>query len=99
MISLGVAPDGARLRRKVRGRSKTEVKDKLQALHEELRDGLHTSATYTVRPAVNDWLADGLDGRAPKTVSTYREVLDPLVALIGSAKLRESDRAASQICI
>ena len=89
VVSLGFAPDGTRLRRKVSGRSKTDVKDKLQALHEELRDGLRTSATYTVRQAVNDWLADGLDGRAPKTVSTYREVLDPLVALIGSAKLRD----------
>jgi integrase len=89
VVSLGFAPDGTRLRRKVRGRSKTDVKDKLQALHEELRDGVHTSATYTVRQAVNDWLANGLDGRAPKTVSTYREVLDPLVGLIGSAKLRD----------
>ena len=95
MVSLGFAPDGTRLRRKVSGRSKTDVKDKLQALHEELRDGLRTSATYTVRQAINDWLADGLDGRAPKTVSTYREVLDPLVALIGSAKLR--DLSAPQV--
>ena len=95
VVSLGFAPDGTRLRRKVSGRSKTDVKDKLQALHEELRDGLRTSATYTVRQAINDWLADGLDGRAPKTVSTYREVLDPLVALIGSAKLR--DLSAPQV--
>jgi integrase len=89
VISLGFGPDGTRIRRKVRGQSKAEVKDKLQALHNELREGLRTSATYRVRDAVEDWLADGLDGRSAKTVSTYREVLDPLVALIGSSRLRD----------
>lgn len=48
----------------------------------------HTSHTYTVQQCVEDWLATGLDGRSAKTVSTYREVLDPLVALVGAAKLR-----------
>jgi len=89
VISLGFAPDGARIRRKVSGRSKTDVKDKLQALHDELRDGLRTSSTYAVRQAVDDWLENGLDGRSAKTVSTYREVLDPLMSLIGRAKLRD----------
>jgi integrase len=89
VISLGFAPDGKRIRRKVRGQSKADVKAKLQALHGELHEGLHTSATYTVRQAVEDWLANGLDGRSAKTISTYREVTDPLIALIGSAKLRD----------
>jgi integrase len=89
VISLGFAPDGKRIRRKVSGQSKADVKTKLGALHDELHEGLHTSATYTVREAVEDWLANGLDGRSAKTVSTYREVLDPLTALIGSAKLRD----------
>jgi integrase len=64
------------------------VKDKLQALHDELSKGLHTSNTYTVRRCVEDWLSGGLDGRSAKTVSTYREVLEPLLVLIGAAKLR-----------
>lgn len=89
VISVGEAPDGTRLRRKVSGQSRAEVKDKLQALHDELRESLHTSPTYSVRQAVEDWPEDGLAGRSGKTVSTYREVLDPLVALIGSAKLRD----------
>jgi integrase len=89
VISIGFAPDGKRIRRKVRGQSKADVKAKLQALHGELHEGLHTSATYTVRQAVEDWLANGLDGRSAKTVSTYREVTDPLIALIGLAKLRD----------
>jgi integrase len=88
VISLGESPDGTRLRRKVSGKSQAEVKDKLRELHGEISKGLHTSHTYTVQQCVEDWLANGLDGRSPKTVSTYREVLDPLVALIGAAKLR-----------
>jgi hypothetical protein len=39
--------------------------------------------------AINDWLADGLAGRAPKTVSTQREVLEPLIGIIGAVPLRE----------
>jgi hypothetical protein len=95
VVSLGEAPDGKRLRRKVSGQSRADVKDKLRALHEELSEGLHTSRTYSVRQCVEDWLYGGLDGRSAKTVSTYREVLDPLVALIGSAKLR--DLSARQV--
>ena len=92
-MSLGFGPDGRRLRRKVSGRTRTQVKDKLKDLHDKLREGLHTSQTYTVRNAVDDWLANGLDGRSAKTISTNREVLAPLTALIGAAKLKELSAA------
>ena len=58
-------------------------------MHNELRDGVRTSATYTVRDAVDEWLSNGLTGVAAKTVATNREVLAPLVALIGATRLRE----------
>ena len=48
----------------------TEVRGKLTELHDELNDGVVTNAGYTVAHAIRDWLADGLAGRAPKTVST-----------------------------
>ncbi|HUJ04640.1 MAG TPA: site-specific integrase [Streptosporangiaceae bacterium] len=89
VVSLGHSGDGRRIRRKVSGQSKAEVRDKLQALHDELRDGIRTSATYTVRDAVDDWLANGLTGVSAKTVATNREVLAPLVALIGATRLRD----------
>jgi hypothetical protein len=38
-VSLGFGPDGKRLRRKVTGRTKQEVRDKLKALHAELDRG------------------------------------------------------------
>jgi len=72
----------------VSGRTKTEIKDKLQLLHDELREGIRSSPRYTVQNAVDDWLTHGLDGRSAKTVSTNREVLAPLTALIRDAKLK-----------
>ena len=39
-VSVGFGPDGKRLRRKVSGRTKQEVRDKLRALHAELDVGL-----------------------------------------------------------
>ena len=41
--------DGKRIRRKVTGRTKTEVRDKLKALHSELDAGLQPSAGCTVQ--------------------------------------------------
>src|SRR5437762_12950558 len=38
-ISVGFGPDGKRLRRKVTGRTKAEVRDKLEAAHNELDRG------------------------------------------------------------
>jgi hypothetical protein len=88
-ISVGFGPDGKRIRRKVTGRTKAEVRDKLKAAHNELDRGLHTSATYTVRQAVDDWLEGGLPGRSERTRSIYREALKPLLEHIGLKPLRE----------
>ncbi len=88
-ISAGFGPGGKRIRRKVSGRTKAEVRDKLKAAHNELDRGLHTSATYTVRQAVDDWLEDGLPGRSERTRSIYHEALKPLLEHIGLKPLRE----------
>src|SRR5690348_4725596 len=70
-ISVGFGPGGKWIRRKVSGRTKAEVRDKLKAAHNELDRGLHTSATYTVQHAVDDWLRAGCragrNGRGPST--------------------------------
>jgi len=93
VVSLKPGPDGRRRRKKVSGRNKTEVRAKLAELHDELNDGVVTNADYTVEQAIRDWLADGLAGRAPKTVSTQREVLEPLIDIIGPVPLRELSAA------
>lgn len=87
-VSLGYGPDGKRVRRKVSGRTKQEVRDKLKALHTELDAGIRSSAGYTVRRAVEDWLREGLDGRSKRTRGLYEGLLEPLLEIIGGRPLR-----------
>ncbi len=79
-VSLGYGPDGKRIRRKVGGRTKQEVKDKLEALHADLKAGISApNGRYTVGQAIEDWLRDGLQGRAEKTVTLNRGGLGQLL--------------------
>jgi integrase len=90
VVSLGYGPDGKRIRRKVGGRTKQEVKDKLEALHADLSAGIAApDGRYTVGQAIEDWLHDGLDGRAEKTVTLNRGALKPFADRIGKKPLRE----------
>jgi hypothetical protein len=43
-----------------------------------------------------DWLDQGLDGRSAKTISTNREVLAPVLALIGRIPLRQLTAALAR---
>ena len=88
-ISLGYGADGRRLRRKVSGRTKQEVRDKLKAAHAEIDAGLKAPASYTVRQAVEAWLRDGLEGVSSRTRTLYTGLLEPLLELIGRRQLRE----------
>ena len=88
-ISLGWRPDGSRIRRKVTGRTKTEVREKLKKLQAEADAGLKTSASYTVAKAVDDWAAEALDGLADKTVRSHVDLLRPVTMLIGNIPLRD----------
>ena len=66
--------------------------DKLRDLHTQLDKGITPKAGYahyTVRQAAQDWLAHGLDGRSPKTVTKNQNVLEPILAVIGARKLRD----------
>ena len=89
VISLGFDAGGKRVRRKVSGQTKAEVKDKLKALHSELDAGLRTAQGYTVEKAVADWLEEGLPGRTAKTVEANRDSLRPLLAVIGRIPLKD----------
>jgi integrase len=92
-VSLGYTSDGQRrIRRKVSGKTKTSVRDKLKALHTDLDIGItpKTGYThYTVRQAAEDWLANGLDGRSAKTIKKNQNVLEPILKVIGARRLRE----------
>ena len=88
-VSLGYEAGGKRLRRKVSGRTKTEVKDKLKAMHSDLDAGVRTSASYTVADAVADWMREGRDGRAASTLRRDAIILRPVLAAIGDVPLHE----------
>ena len=91
-ITVGYTGDGTRTRRKVSGTTKAAVIDKLRDLRTQLDTGITPKpgyAHYTVRQAAEDWLAHGLDSRSPKTVTKNRNVLAPLLKVIGARKLRD----------
>jgi hypothetical protein len=87
-ISLGYGDTGKRVRRTVRGKTKQEVKDKLDGLHDAIKAGIHTPATYTVKQCVTDWL-DSLE-LDPHTMATYRSQAEKWIyPKIGAKKLAE----------
>lgn len=89
-VSLGYGPDGKRIRRKVGGRTKQEVKDKLKKLHADLTAGIAArDGRYTIGQAIEDWLRDGLEGRAAKIVTLNSSALKPFADRIGKKPLRE----------
>jgi integrase len=95
-ITVGYADDGKRARRKVSGKTKAAVVDKLRELHTDLRQGVVPKtgyANYTVRQAAEDWLANGLAGRSAKTVKKNQNMLEPILKVIGTRKLRDVSAA------
>jgi hypothetical protein len=88
-VSVGFGPDGRRLRRKVSGKTKQEVRDKLKALHAELDAGVQSPPVYTVQAAMDAWLEHGLSGRSARTVQLYRDGVKPLMERLGARPLRK----------
>ena len=78
-----------RTRRKVSGKTKAIVQDRLKALHSDVETGVRAQPNYTVRRAADDWLALGLHGRSAKTIKKNENVLTPILAVIGGMRLRE----------
>jgi hypothetical protein len=66
VVSLGYSTSWTHIRKKVMGRTRTEVRGKLRELHAQVENGVRPRRNYTVNNAVDDWLANGLDGRAPR---------------------------------
>jgi integrase len=89
-VSLGFAPAGTRIRRKVTGRTKAEVRSKLRELHQEVDRGLRPKQGYTVNDAFDDWLAHGLEDVSARTVTLYRGTIVPLLSeRLGTVKLKD----------
>jgi hypothetical protein len=64
-VSLGFSPSGTRIRKKVVGRTKTEVRDKLKELHRQVESGRRPKRRYTVGDALDDWLEDAEVAASP----------------------------------
>jgi hypothetical protein len=96
-VSLGFRTDEKRIRRKVLGRTKQEVRDKFKALHQEQNTGVRSSSTYTVREAVDDWLSEGLDGTSE---GTRTRVAGPgcVQTSLGLAGIRDRRGMGGQRC-
>jgi integrase len=91
-ITLEYTEDGKRVRRKVSGKTRVAVVDKLRELHTDLHQGIVPKtghANYTVRQAAEDWLANGLAGRSAKTIKKNQNMLEPILKVIGNRKLRD----------
>ena len=86
-ISLGFK-DGKRVRRTVRGKTKAEVKDKLDKAHDEINAGIRTPVTYTIEQCVKDWL-DTIE-RDEHTLATWRgQAKKWIYPKIGATKLKD----------
>lgn len=89
-VSLGHTAAGKRRRRKVYGRTKADVRDKLKELRAEIETGVTSSARYTVTETVRRWLEVGLKGRDAHTVAKCRTLAENhIVPAIGAARLRD----------
>ena len=82
-------PGHKRRGRKVFGHARTEKREMLCAYREDSAAEVMAPAKYTVAQAVDDWLADGPDGRSEKSAEKYRYVLKPAVAKISRSALRD----------
>jgi integrase len=93
-VSRGFDADGRRVRKKVYGRTKTEVRDKLKELKRQLDAQEHNQPTasppqeVTVRQCAEAWLVEGLSVSA-QTAQKNRDCLIPILAAIGDKQLRE----------
>ncbi|MWA02308.1 tyrosine-type recombinase/integrase [Actinomadura sp. LD22] len=87
-VALGFGPDGKRKRLKRKGRTKSQVLDRLKEAVADLEAGVKTPVNYTVGDAVEDWLAKGLRGLDDDTVINYRSLARKhVIPLIGKPRL------------
>jgi hypothetical protein len=95
-LSLGNDSTGKRIRRTVTGKNKTEAKDKLDILKDEIKAGIRTPATYTVGQCVQDWL-DSLK-LDPGTIASYRgQAQKWIYPKLGARKLKDLKAAEVEL--
>ncbi|MFG2028155.1 tyrosine recombinase XerC [Streptomyces sp. NPDC048825] len=90
-VSLGYDGRGKRIVKRGSGRTKTEAKAKLKEVIRDYEDGLAIAPSgYTVKHAVDDWLAYGLAGLDGATVAKYTTLCRRhIIPALGARKLRD----------
>ena len=90
-VTVGYSPDGRRIVKRTRGRTKTDAQRKLKEIIREYEDGLVIGGYgYTVADAVSDWLAFGLSGRDTNTITKCTILANThVIPALGARKLRD----------
>src|SRR5262249_20231883 len=88
-LSLGRDGSGKRKLTRLTARTRTELLAKVRAAQQAAETGLEVSTTYTVGQCLDDFLAAGLEGLAPKTAALHGYNVKLLKAVLGAYKLRE----------
>lgn len=89
--SLSAGRDGSGKRHRIRltDKTRTGLLEKIREAQRATESGLEVSGTYTVGHCLDDFLAAGLEGLAPNTVTLYEHIVKLLRPLLGAYKLRE----------
>ena len=85
-LDLGFSPVGARIRKKVSGKTATSFGNYIR----RQTPGLRPRRRYTAGDALEDWLAHGVDERSERTVKLYRgTIVKALNEELGKVRLME----------
>ena len=90
-VTLGYDGRGKRIVKKGSGRTKTEAKRKLRDVLRDHEDGVAVGdGTYTVKQAVEDWLAFGLNSRDEETRAANESLSrNHVIPHLGARRLRD----------
>ena len=94
-LETGYDGTGKRLRKRVSGKTKTEVQDKLKNLRLELEAGVIVDREYRVSQCLDDWFSSGCGGVSASTITKQRHNAKHLYAALGYTKL--ADLKASDV--
>lgn len=72
-ISLGYKPDGKRNRKSLYGKTQKEVRQKLDAVKQQLSQGTFSSSKLTVSDYLEQWVKEKARQVKPRTEELYRE--------------------------